>query len=482
MMFVQRKVKVLFTAVIISVSALVASAEIKAPKYVFLFIGDGMSTPQRMAAETFSEKIGRGHLSMNFLPYQVNTRTKSANSIITDSAAAATAIACGVKTKNSMLGVTEKGERVESVAELAKKQGKKVGIATTVAIVHATPAGFYAHRKKRSLNYQIGLDLVASGFDYFCGSGLFGLEDDKKDPEYQGNIFDLARKEGYKVTTERKEWESFKAGDKVWAIFGGTSMDFAIDADGSEPTLAEIVAKGIEVLDGPEGFFFMCEGGKIDYACHANDAATNLRDILALDDAVKVALDFQEKHPEDTLIITTGDHETGGLSMGFAGAGGAFRVELLKHQKVSVEKFSEWFKSLVSKRKGELTFDDIKPVLSEKFGFAFKGEDGKYEKIKNASVRLTDKNVEMLKEAFEKDVGFVRKGVKDTTAHNVTRVYVFAQAAKNVLNAQAGVGWSSFSHTALPTLTTAKGAKADIILGLKENSDLGVALKSLYRE
>ena len=164
------------------------------------------------------------------------------------------------------------------------------------------------------------------------------------------------------------------------------------------------------------------------------------------------------------------------------GSGGAFRVDMLRHQKVSVEKFSEWFKSLVSKRKGELTFDDIKPVLSEKFGFAFKGEDGKYEKIKNASVRLTDKNVEMLKEAFEKDVGFVRKGVKDTTAHNVTRVYVFAQAAKNVLNAQAGVGWSSFSHTALPTLTTAKGAKADIILGLKENSDLGVALKSLYRE
>ena len=88
----------------------------------------------------------------------------------------------------------------------------------------------------------------------------------------------------------------------------------------------------------------------------------------------------------------------------------------------------------------------------------------------------------VLKEAFEKDVGFVRKGVKDTTAHDVTRVYVFAQAAKNVLNSQAGVGWSSFSHTALPTFTTAKGVKADIVLGMKENTDLGVRLKALYME
>ena len=483
MAFAQREKRAFFAAVLIAVGAVfAASAACKAPKYVFLFIGDGMSTPQRMAGEIFSEKIGRGPLHMNLLPYQANTRTKSADAIITDSAAAATAIACGVKTKNSMLGLLPNGERVESMAELAKKCGKKVGIATTVAIAHATPAGFYAHRKSRSLYYQIGLDLVASGFDYFCGSGLFGMEDHKKDPEYCGNIFELARKKGYKITTTREGWKEFKAGDKAWAIFGVNAMDFSIDANSSEPTLAEIVAKGIEVLDGPEGFFFMCEGGKIDYACHANDAATYLRDILAFDDAVQVALDFQERHPDDTLIITTGDHETGGRSMGFAGAGGEFYVDMLRHQNVSVEKFSEWFKAFVRERKGEVTFEEIKPILSEKFGFAFEGSDGKYENAKNASVRLTSKNVEVLKEAFEKDVGFVRKGVKDTTAHDVTRVYVFAQAAKNVLNSQAGVGWSSFSHTALPTFTTAKGVKADIVLGMKENTDLGVRLKALYME
>ena len=151
------------------------------PKYVFVFIGDGMSTPQRMVAEEFASRIGRGELAMNRLPYQANTRTKSANSIITDSAAAGTAISCGVKTSNAMLGVTKDGEKVDSVAEVAKRRGMKVGIITSTTIVHATPAAFYAHQRNRRDLYRIGLDLLASGFDYFAGGGFSGKEDDKGD-------------------------------------------------------------------------------------------------------------------------------------------------------------------------------------------------------------------------------------------------------------------------------------------------------------
>lgn len=477
MAFAGKTYRAAFAAVLIAAGGVFTSLAAGAPKYVFLFIGDGMATPQRMAAEVFSEKIGRGPLAMNILPYQANTRTASSNSLITDSAAAATAMACGEKTGNGMLGVDPKGRRLESVAELARKRGKKVGIATTVAIVHATPAGFYAHRRNRGMYYEIGLDLVDSGFDYFCGGGMYGRYDQKKNPEYRGDIRDLARKAGYTIATSLGEWKALRPGGKSWTYFGDAALGFAIDADGTEPTLAEIVAKGIELLDGPEGFFFMCEGGKIDYACHANDAATNLRDVLALDDAVKVALEFQERHPEDTLVITTGDHETGGMSMGFAGIGGAFRVHMLEYQKISVEKFSGWFKDLVRKSKGNLSFDEIKPVLTEKFGFDFGDKEGMQGKVP-----LTRKDIEALKKAFDTDVGFVRDGVKDTTAHNVARRYVFAQAARNVLNSQAGVGWSSGSHTALPTFTTAKGPRADIVVGMKENSDLGKRLKALYGE
>ena len=140
-----------------------AALAVQRPKYVFVFIGDGMSTPQRMVAEEFAEKTGHGEFAMNRLPYQVNTRTRSANSVITDSAAAATAIACGVKTNNGMLGVLPDGTEVESVAEVAKRSGMKVGIVTTTAINHATPAGFYAHRKSRSEGYRIGLSCKPDG-------------------------------------------------------------------------------------------------------------------------------------------------------------------------------------------------------------------------------------------------------------------------------------------------------------------------------
>lgn len=441
------------------------------PKYVFLFIGDGMSTPQRMVAEEFVVKTEKGTLAMNRMPYQVNTRTKSSNSIITDSAASATAMACGEKTNNGMVGVTPEGKRLESVAEVAKKSGMKVGIITTVTIVHATPAGFYAHRRKRGLSYQIALDLVASGFDYFAGGGVGGKHDDRRDPEYRGNVFDLARAAGYQVVSNRNDWAALKPGSKSWSYFSAGSMDFSIDTDGSQPSLAALVEKGIEVLDNENGFFLMCEGGKIDYAGHANDAATSIRDVIALDDAIKVALEFMEKHPNDTLVMVTGDHETGGMSLGFAGTGGKFKVELLSGQKCSTERFSSIIKGML-RANPKLEFEKVKPLITEKFGLVFTRDRKNPMRVRSAERRL-------LVEAFEKDREYIRKRVADTTAHDVGRRYVFAATVKNILASKAGIGWSSGSHTALPTLTTAQGAKADIIVGMQENTDIAIRLKRL---
>lgn len=464
------KISLLVAGVIFAMAAFAGSA----PKYVFLFIGDGMSTPQRMVAEEFSIKIGGGELAMNRMPYQSNTRTKSANSIITDSAAAATAIACGRKTNNGMLGVAPDGTRLESVAEVAKGKGMKVGIITSVTINHATPAGFYAHRKRRGLSYQIALDLVASGFDYFAGGGVGGKHDDRKDPEYRGDVFDLARKAGYLVVTNRKEWAALKPGSKSWSVFSSGALDFAIDFDGTQPSLAELVVKGIEVLDCEKGFFMMCEGGKVDYAGHANDAATSIRGILALDDAVKAALKFAQKHPDETLVVVTGDHETGGMSLGFAGTGGKFKVELLAGQKCSTEKFSSMIKKML-REDINLGFDKVKPLVAEKYGLYF-GDD------RENPMRVRSAELQMLKEAFEKDREYVKRQVADTTAHNVGRRYVFASTVRGVLAAKAGIGWTSGSHTALPTLTTAQGARADIIVGMQDNTDIGNRLKKLLSE
>ena len=437
-----------------------------APKYVFVFIGDGMSTPQRLMAEDFSKRTGRGELAMNHLARRTETATKSANKVVTDSAAAATAIACGEKTDNGMLGMRPDGTRIESVAAVAKKAGRKVGIVTTVTIVHATPAGFYAHNRSRGDSRAIAMDLVKSGFDYFAGGGIGGWTQPKGGYfDTNGNFvkleegreavpgidpYSLWQTNGYTfVKDDLAAFKALKPGRPVWCVFGESGMDYALDRDGSQPTLAEIVEKGIELLDGPDGFFLMCEGGKVDYAGHANDAGGSVAEQLSLDDAVKVATRFAKAHPGETLIVTTGDHETGGLIRGITGAGAAFDPALLKHQRCTASKFSSILKNAQEKN-AAFSFDDAMALVRENFGLG-------------GPVPLTDADRDELKKAFEQ-----KKPAE------------FAGAAKRILSAHAGLAWKSGGHTALPTMTTAEGPGSEILEGMTDNTEIGARLKGLY--
>lgn len=454
--------KILFGAFVCASAVAFAAA----PKYVFVFIGDGMSTPQRLMAEDFSKRTGRGELAMNHLARRTETATKSANKVVTDSAAAATAIACGEKTDNGMLGMRPDGTRIESVAAVAKKAGRKVGIVTTVTIVHATPAGFYAHNRSRGDSRAIAMDLVKSGFDYFAGGGIGGWTQPKGGYfDTNGNFvkleegreavpgidpYSLWQTNGYTfVKDDLAAFKALKPGRPVWCVFGESGMDYALDRDGSQPTLAEIVEKGIELLDGPEGFFLMCEGGKVDYAGHANDAGGSVAEQLSLDDAVKVATRFAKAHPGETLIVTTGDHETGGLIRGITGAGAAFDPALLKHQRCTASKFSSILKNAQEKN-AAFSFDDAMALVRENFGLG-------------GPVPLTDADRDELKKAFEQ-----KKPAE------------FAGAAKRILSAHAGLAWKSGGHTALPTMTTAEGPGSEILEGMTDNTEIGVRLKGLY--
>lgn len=454
--------KILFGAFVCASAVAFAAA----PKYVFVFIGDGMSTPQRLMAEDFSKRTGRGELAMNHLARRTETATKSANKVVTDSAAAATAIACGEKTDNGMLGMRPDGTRIESVAAVAKKAGRKVGIVTTVTIVHATPAGFYAHNRSRGDSRAIAMDLVKSGFDYFAGGGIGGWTQPKGGYfDTNGNFvkleegreavpgidpYSLWQTNGYTfVKDDLAAFKALKPGRPVWCVFGESGMDYALDRDGSQPTLAEIVEKGIELLDGPEGFFLMCEGGKVDYAGHANDAGGSVAEQLSLDDAVKVATRFAKAHPGETLIVTTGDHETGGLIRGITGAGAAFDPALLKHQRCTASKFSSILKNAQEKN-AAFSFDDAMALVRENFGLG-------------GPVPLTDADRDELKKAFEQ-----KKPAE------------FAGAAKRILSAHAGLAWKSGGHTALPTMTTAEGPGSEILEGMTDNTEIGARLKGLY--
>ena len=501
----------------------------KEAKYVFLFIGDGMATPQRMIADEFSRKAGHGKLALNTLHFHATTRTCSANSLVTDSAASATAIACGTKTNNGMVGVDPEGNRLQSVAEVAREKGKKVGIITSVTLNHATPAGFYGHRRSRSEGYALGLDLIASKFDFFGGGGL------SKYNEKQPDIYALAKASGYTVAVGKAELDALKPGQRAIALADklDKAMPYAIDGQENMPTLDEITAKAVSLLDNPKGFFIMVEGGAIDWAGHSNDPATNLREVLAFDKAVQVALAFYEKHPDETLIITTGDHETGGMSMGFAGSGYAIYMERLVNQKCSVPKFADLVKQ-AKKANPKLTFEDAKPMLTVKFGFQFIPADRKFltesevnfvrsvlkktPKIPLAELkkRLTDRQgvvfgdkarisdaelqfladavkadgkrsaADLLKQMHEK-FGFeilADDPMRITEKELQTLAEAFAEdklanAARIIISNKAGIGWTSGSHTALPTLTTASGVHAELFTGFIDNSDIALKLKTI---
>lgn len=431
------------------------AADPASPKYIFLFIGDGMSTPQRMIADEFARASGHGPLTINELPYHGTTRTCSANSLVTDSAAAATAIACGEKTNNGAIGMSADGKRsLESVAEVARDHGRKVGIVTSVTINHATPAGFYGHRTSRGMTYLLGLDLINSGFDYFGGGGFEPVgESQRNSTDYRGDLYELAAKAGYRIVSARGDFESLKPGcGKVFARGASHALPYFLDMAEDDLKLAEFVAKGIELLsDAPKGFFMMVEGGSIDWCGHANDAATNLNEVLQLDLAVREAMKFYREHPEDTLIVVTGDHETGGMSMGFAGTGYAMYVDRLVNQKCSPGKFAGILRE-ARKQKADFSFEDAKALISRYFGFDFTGD---------SVMKMTPHDLERLEQAFKEGNGKV------------------ADACRRIMSEKAGVGWTSGSHTALPVLTTSIGPCSQEFTGFYENTELSKRLKAI---
>lgn len=252
-------------------------------------------------------------------PIAGSAQTYDSTSFAPDSAGAATSIATGHKTWSGSIHVSEDfSQKYETIAEQLKAQKNyKIGILSSVNLNHATPAAFYAHQASRNSYYEIGEELIASNFDYFAGGGLLKPTGADQDIE---NLYDLAADAGYKIIKTQAEAEKLTAADGKTIVIDehladSDAMAYELDRPEDQWSLADYVEKGIEVLDNDSGFFMMVEGGKIDWACHANDAASTIADTIALDDAVGKAVDFYNEHPEETLILVTGDHETGGLTI-----------------------------------------------------------------------------------------------------------------------------------------------------------------------
>jgi alkaline phosphatase len=438
-------------------------------KYVFYFIGDGMGVNQVLGTEMYLSElkgeIGVTPLLFTQFPYSTMATTFSATNGVTDSAAAGTALATGKKTKNGALGVTKDSERVNSVASWAKENGYRVGVSTSVSIDHATPAAFYAHQDKRSAAYQIGLDLIETNFDFYAGSDFVDANNAQaKDGKTYESLYSLAEKAGFTIARGYKDYQKkAKKADKM-ILFqtekasqkNNGSIPYAIDRKKGDISLAEITRAGINFLskDLSKGFFLMVEGGKIDWAGHANDAATNFREVIDMDEAIKVAYEFYSQHPDETLIVVTADHETGGISIG----NGSYNLNLqaLKSQKMSEEEFTLLVNGLRAKYKNQVPWEAIQQALKENFGFW-------------DTVKLNEKQEARLKAVYDKSFGNQPVDLEKTLYSQAEPI---SSEAKRILNSIANVGWVSGGHSAGHVPVFAIGANAHLFQERIDNTEI----------
>ncbi len=461
----------------------------KAPKYVFLFIGDGMSYPQIQATSDYlgaltdedywqaapslddnGGAILDGPQYLNFMGFAAagSAVTYDSNSFCPDSASTATSIATGHKTYSGTIGVDETAsQEYATIAEQLKAQkGWEIGIISSVTINHATPAAFYAHQASRNDYYEIGLDLIDSGFDYFAGAGF----SKPTGPDGgQTDLYQLVEEAGYTVARTQAEVEGITADtEKVFIVdeyvASDAAFNYEIDRTEDMLSLADYVQKGIEVLENDNGFFMMCEGGKIDWACHANDAASSIHDTMALADAVQVAIDFAAEHPEETLILVTGDHETGGMTIGFAGTDYDTYLDLLENQKVSFTKFDTEY--VAAYKENKTSFADVMKDVTELFGLKLEGEEGD-------KLVLTDYELEQLQAAYEKSINGTAASEYEQEETILYGGYEpLTVTITHIINNKSGISFTSYSHTGLPVAVFADGVGAEVFNGYYDNTDI----------
>lgn len=292
---------------------------------IILFIGDGMGPNHRLAAAWMASGQG-GMLVMDSLPVTGVAHTFSSDEAITDSAAAATAIATGFMTNNGALGVDENGTAVTTILELAQASGWSVGLVTTTSLAHATPAAFASHVADRGKRAEIARQMIAHHVDVLLGGGEDDFFSSKESGCFAGNgiqprntnlIADLiAADYTYVCRPEELQNLDLSGVDKLIGLFGADEIKRPIS-----PSLSDMTDAALEILSrDPDGFFLMVEGGQIDWASHDNDAEDTIQLTLGLDAAVAQAQVFILERP-NTLLVVTADHETGGMQVNLDGDG-----------------------------------------------------------------------------------------------------------------------------------------------------------------
>lgn len=436
-------------------------------KYIFYFIGDGMGANDVLLAEMYNAelkgKIERMPTRMSQFPYTGMATTYSASNSITDSSAAGTALATGTKTTNGTLGLDTDGKELVSIAEILKDKGWAVGVMSSVSIDHATPAAFYGNSAKRSNYYDIGTQLAMSSFDFFGGAS-FLQPVNKKDPSAP-NLYKVCEEHGYAFAhglTEFKELS--QQAERIILIQPQEGVDptqpsrgqipYAIDRSEDDMSLVDITRSAIDFLAAKGNpFFMMVEGGAIDWANHSNDAATMLGELQEFDASIQQAYQFYRRHPKETLIIVTADHETGGLALGNSDY--TLNLQLLQHQHISLGRLSGRIKDLQKEQGKKLKWDTVKELFRTSLGF--------YDQVS-----ITPEEDAALQLAFKK----MQKGKTTDVKTLYSDIDALAGMAVGMLNRKAKIGWTTYSHSAAAVPVYAIGVGAEAFTGWMDNTDI----------
>ncbi len=406
------------------------------PKNVILMIADGFGP----AAATMGAGASERPLALNRILVG-SVETSSSDSRVTDSAAGATSYSCGLKSYNGAIGVDADGAPCQTVLELAEARGMATGLVATSRITHATPASFAAHVTDRADETAIARQLGGSSVDLLFGGGLREFEGVDMEFAVATDLLPYMRQSGWTVATDRAGYDAID-GLPAAALLADNHLAYEIDrASTDQPSLAELATRALELLstseDGREnGFFLMIEGSRVDHAAHQNDPAGTLGDVLAYDAAVAAVLAWAEADGS-TLVVSTADHETGGLTLGRDGIYAWDPAPLLA--------VTASFEAMIDRLGAG---EDAAEVVRQSLGL-----DG-----------LPDGAAEALRgAAAARDLNAFRALVRDLESE------------------PAHIAWTTTGHTAVDVGLYAFGPGAERFRGRHVNADVGRALADLVR-
>ncbi len=449
-------------------AASVAVMASEAPKYVFYFIGDGMGMAHALGAQVYNRTVlgNTDPILMMQFPIASQCTTHSASSPVTDSAAAGTALSTGYKTKNGMLGMGPDTTEVVSIAKDLFDRGYGVALITTVQPDDATPGAFYAHVPKRSMFYEIGKQMAECGYDFIAGSQLRGTKDNDGNPNdlittFEANGVDIAY--GLDQLKDKKSSRVLLLNPEEITL---KEIGYTIDSVPGAMTLADMTAAGLEHLNknGRDRFFMMVEGGSIDHAAHSNDGGTIIKDVISFNQALQHAYDFYLAHPDETLIVVTADHETGGMALGNNNVGYDLHLNYIDYQKISKDSFADFCRAI---RRSRRIFDwpDMKEYLEENMGF-WRG------------VPVTEQQTEELKKEFDRCF----KGDAPTDHKTLYNSFnSFTDLVYKIQDSFTGLGFTSNAHTGGFVPVYAIGVGAEKFGNMNDNTQLPAKIREIVK-